>query len=205
MAKLKQLKKELKEAQRELRQNKNVDLNKELIETLQKEINVKQNLKNKGYKTKLFDKIVTKFDKYDPNIKLLDNVKYAGRNITRIRFDANKFKRYPFTISKVQEISNQLSEYMKELNLDGRIMTSMKYGDIGWRSGYFDDIGENVGLYSPADSGYEIKTVPKIDSFVVYAYFKPSARGGDDFHNDCLYNCLMDTIWRINKYRKYFK
>jgi hypothetical protein len=89
---------------------------------------------------------------------------------------------------------------MKELNLDGKMMTSMKYGELSWRSGYFDAIGEEVGLFSPVDSNIDMKTEPSIESFVVYAYFKPRAVGGNDKNNDCLYNCLSEMIFRINDY-----
>ena len=201
MTKLKELKKELKVALREIRKNRNVNENKDLAEILEKEIKIKENLKKKGYKTNTLNKILDKFQKYEPNAKLLDSVKYAGRNITRIRFDANKFKRHPFTVQQVQKLSNDITEYMKELYLDGKLMSTMKYGKLGWRSGYFDKIGEDVRLFNPADSGFELKADPKIDSFVVYTYFKPNAAGGnDDDNNDCLYNCLSEMIIRINEY-----
>jgi len=195
MSKFRLLKKQLKEAKREIRNNINVDLNKELVKSLIQEIKVRENLKAKGYSTTLFSKITKKFKKYNPDIKLLDNVNYAGKNITRIRFDSKT----PYAIDEIQTVSNKLSKYLQEKEVDGRLMTTMNYGKLGWRSGYFDDIGDDVKLYNPADSGIEMG-IPKITTFIVYAYFKQKPVGGNDKNNDCLYNCLSEMIVRISDY-----
>ena len=89
MSSIKELKKEIKTVEKEIRKNKSVKDNKELLEILRSEIKLKENLRTKGYKTKTLNKIKDKFEKYDPQIKLLDNVKYVGNKIMRIRFDRN--------------------------------------------------------------------------------------------------------------------
>jgi hypothetical protein len=70
MTKLSQLKKDLENTKKDIRKNKNVEINKELAESLQTEIKIKENLRTKGYKTKIFNKIEKKFEEYDPKIKL---------------------------------------------------------------------------------------------------------------------------------------
>lgn len=197
MSSLKQLKKELKQAEKDIRRNRSVKDNKELAEILRNEIKIKENLRTKGYKTKTINNILQKFEKYEPKLKMLDNVKYVGNKIMRFRFDRNQFNGGSFTIKEVQTISNKMSDYMKKKGLNGKIMSSMNYGILGWRSGYFSGIGENVRLYTPADSGIEIEIIPQIKSFVLYTVIKPRAQGGNDLFNDCLYNCLSEYIVNI--------
>lgn len=200
MSTLKELKKELKQVEKDLKKNKSVNDNKELREILRNEIKLKENLRTKGYKTKTLNKIMNKFEKYDPQIKLLDNVKYVGNKIMRIRFDRNQFNGGSFTLKEVEQISNKMSNYMKNKNLNGKIMTAMHYGILGWRSGYFSKIGDDVELYSPVDSGIDIEIIPQIKSFVIYSVIKPRAVGGNDHFNDCLYNCLREVIINLNDY-----
>ena len=57
MSNLKVLRKELKEAKKDLKKNKTSQDLKDLIGILEKEIKLKENFKSKGYKTSLFDKI----------------------------------------------------------------------------------------------------------------------------------------------------
>ena len=197
MTTLKDLKKELKLVEKDIKKNKSVKDNKELAEILRTEIKLKENLRTKGYKTKTLNKILQKFDKYEPDAKLLDNVKYVGNKIMRFRFDRTKFNGGSFSKKLVQKISNDMSKYMRKRGLDGKIMTSMRYGDLGWRSGYFSNIGDNISLYNPADSGIEMDELPTIQSFVIYTVMKPKAQGGNDLFNDCLYNCLSQYIINV--------
>lgn len=195
MTKLKTLKKELKEVEKDIRRNKgDKDLNKDLRESLREEIKLKENLRQKGYKTKTFNSIEKKFEKYEPKIKLLDNVKYVGNKVMRIRFDRDKYNGNSFTEKEVKKISDEMSAYMEKKGLKGKIMTSMNYGVLGWRSGYFSDIGDDVRLYNPADSHINMEIVPQIKSFVVYSVIKQNPAGGNDIFNDCLYNCLKDVL-----------
>lgn len=197
MTKLKELKKDLKEAKKELKRGININDNKDLIEILHKEIRIKENLKKKGYKTKLLDKVIKKFDNYDIDAKFLDSVIYAGKNITRFRFDYDKYKQDPFSVKQVQKISNKMSKYLNELGLNGKLMTTMHYGSLGWRPGHFDKIGEDTRLYYP---DYIDMDEPPIRSFIIYTFFKQNPAGGNDFNNDCLYNCLSEYIVLLKSY-----
>ena len=68
-----------------------VEFEKDLKEIVVNERRIKKHLKSKNYSKKILNKISKKIDKYDAKIKLLDNIKYIGHKILRIRFDANKF------------------------------------------------------------------------------------------------------------------
>lgn len=203
MSKTKTLKKEIKQIKKEIKQKKNVQMNKELLEVLENELNAKLHLKEKGHKTSVFDKITDKFEEYSPQIKYLDNIKYRGNKVLRIRFDEDKFdNKQKYTVKKVQKISNKLSEYLNDKGVSGLILTSMLYGKLGWRSGYFDDIGDDVKLYEPTDSGLEVAQPDNIKSFVSYVIIKPKNEGGDDINNDCLYIVLNKLIYNFDKYFK---
>ena len=131
----------------------------------------------------------------------LDNVKYVGHKIVRYRFDRNKYNGESFSIKEIQNISNDMSQYLDKKNINGKILTSMQYGNLGWRSGKFTDIGDDdVRLYTPADSNIELKTVPKVKSFVIYSVINPKAEGGNDIFNDCLYNGVKYTNWKKFNY-----
>ncbi len=61
MSNLKVLRKELKEAKKDLKKNKTSQDLKDLIGVLKNEIKLKENIKSKGLKTSLLDKINKKF------------------------------------------------------------------------------------------------------------------------------------------------
>lgn len=204
MSILKKLKKELKEAKKELKQNKNVNDNKDLIVVLENEIKLKENFKAKGYKSKIMDKIITKFEDYDINARFLNNVRYAGNNIVSFRFDASKYNGGAYSKSKLLKVSNKLSSYMAKKGIDGKIMTTIKHPLYNWKSGYFTDIGNDIDIYDPTNY-YDIEPDEdniKYDSFIMYAVIKPKAEGGNDIHNDCLYNCLKYYLFDIEKFFK---
>lgn len=199
MPTLKELKKQIKQAEKAIKKNELVDLNKDLKEELQKELNLKRNLRAKGYRARTISKILKKFHKYKPDAKLLDNVKYVGNKIMRFRFDKGKNDK-PYTIEEIQKISDKMSKYLEKKDINGKLMSSMNYGKLGWRSGYFANIGDEVELYNPADSGVEYTNTPDVRSFVIYTVMKPKAHGGNDHFNDCLYNSLHKMIVNLEEY-----
>ena len=203
MPTLKTLKKELKEAKKDLKKNKTSQDLKDLIDVLEKDIKIKENIKAKGYKSTLNDKIEKKFDEYDPQIKLLDNVKYVGHKILRIRFDASKYNGGDYSKNKVLNISKKMSQYLNEKGITGKLMTTIKHPDYNWRSGYFETIGgKNITLYDPSRyyNGIADPDDIKYSSFIMYVVMKPNAQGGNDIYNDCLYNCLEYMIFDFHKF-----
>ena len=120
------------------------DLERDLRELEKNEKKIKKHLKSKNYSKKLLSKITDKLDKYNPQVKLLDNIKYVGHQILRVKINADKFENKFYSRNKIQKIGNDLSKYLQKKGGNGKIMTSIKYPDIGWRSGYFTDIGEDT-------------------------------------------------------------
>lgn len=154
---------------------------------------LRENYRAKGYRaSKMEAKIDKVFGKYNPEIKLLDNIKYVGHKVIRIKVDESKSKKY--NIKDVVALGNKFSQYMDKKKVRGKLMTSIVYGDLGWRSGYFTNIGDDIKLYSHADSGIEMDEPQNIRSFVFYMVLKPRNAGGNDKFNDCLYNCLRQLL-----------
>ena len=173
-----------------------VEFEKDLKEIVVNERRIKKHLKSKNYSKKILNKISKKIDKYDAKIKLLDNIKYIGHKILRIRFDANKFNNNTlYTRQKIQKISNDLSQLLYRKGIAGKLLTSINFPDLGWRSGYFSNIGDNVRLYVPQDSDIVADDPDYFNNFVVYISLAPGNAGGNDKFNDCLYNCLYYYLY----------
>lgn len=167
------------------------DFERDLKEIEDNERRIKKHLKSKNYSKKLLEKISNRLNKYDPKIKLLENIKFGNNKILRIRFDANKYNNNTFYTRKaIQRIGDDLSEYLDRKGIKGKLMTSINFPDLGWRSGYFSDIGDEVRLYTPQDSDLVADDPTSFNNFVMYISMAPNDVGGNDKYNDCLYNCL---------------
>ena len=158
-----------------------VEFEKDLKEIQDNEKRIKKHLKSKNYSKKILKKISKKVDKYDAKIKLLDNIKFIGHKILRIRFDANKFNNNTlYTRQKIQKISNDLSQLLYRKGIQGKLLTSINFPDLGWRSGYFSNIGDHVRLYVPQDSDIVADDPDYFNNFVVYVSLFPGNAGGND-------------------------
>jgi len=170
------------------------------------EKNIKDTFRARGYSSKKLNKYIEKkLGVYEPSIKKIDNLVYAGKDIIRIKFDENKFEKRHFSLSKVQKISDEFTKYLEHKGVTGKMMTSLIYGDLGWKSGKFKDIGDEVDLYDP-DRYYDNNNIDKpknVKSFSMYiALGQKQNAGGNDAHNDCLYNCLKYFIFDVEKFFK---
>lgn len=184
----------------------NEKLEYDLAEMKKDEKNVKNTFRAKGYSSKKLNKYIEKkLGAYDPSIKKINNLVYAGKDIIRIKFDEDKYEKRHFSLNKIQKISDEFTKYLQQKGVTGKLMTSLVYGDLGWKSGKFKDIGEDVDLYDP-DRYYDNNNINKpknVSSFSMYiALGNKQNAGGNDIHNDCLYNCLKYFIFDLEKYFK---
>ena len=76
-------------------------------------------------------------------------------------------------MSRIKKIGNELTEKLNKYNVNGKLMTTVNYGDLGWKSGYFSDIGNEVRIYTPQDSRLEYEIPKSFDSFVFYISLNP--------------------------------
>jgi len=166
---------------------------------------IKKIIKKRGYKYTKIDKYIDKkLGKYAPKQIYIKNLKYAGKEIVAIKFDKNKLLDTNFTIKKIQKIGDDFTQYLQRKGVNGKMMITTLYGDLGWRSGELRDIGEDVYLYDP-DDYYDNNNIEKpknIKSFYMFIKLGNKAQGGNDKHNDCLYNCLEKYIFDLERYFK---
>ena len=180
-------------------------LEKELKHQKENKVNLKSVIRNKGYKYKKMNKYIEGIlGKYEPKIQFIKNLVYNGKDIISIRLNEDKYENRYFTVKKVKELSNELSKKLKEKKVNGKIMSSIVYGDLGWKSGYFKDIGSDIRLYDP-NQLYNLEVnypEPKhIPSFNIYvALGSRDVGGNDNNNNDCLYYCLKYFIYNIEDY-----
>jgi hypothetical protein len=185
----------------------NEQLEADLKEMEAHEKAIKQVVREKGYKYKKITKYINSiFGNDDPNIKYIKNLKYNGKDLISIRINDNKYENRFYTIKKIKRLSEKLSNKLLKKGVQGKMMTSLLYGDLGWKSGYLKTFGEAIKLYDP-NILYNMATPydePKeIKSFNIYiALGNRDIGGDDDFNNDCLYNCLKYYIFNIEDYFK---
>jgi hypothetical protein len=169
---------------------------------------LKQTMKSKGYNSKKLTKYINKIvGRYEPQIKYIKNlVSHSGKDLLSIRINEDKYENRHFTIKKIKEISNKLSNYLNNKNVNGKTMTALLYGNLNWKSGYLRNFGEDTILYDP-NQLYNLE-VPyeepdSIKSFNIYiALGSRDIGGSDDKLNDCLYNCLKYFVFNIEDYYK---
>jgi len=171
---------------------------------------LKTTARTKGYSSKALNKIINKdLEKYEPTVTALKNTRYHGKDVISIRIDQDKYStnNRKFTIKNIQKISDSLSKELKENNINGNIMTSLRYGNLNWKSGYMREIGDEVKMYDPnelynLDTPYQIPdSIPAFNIYVALGD-RNRAQGGNDEYNDCLYTCLKYYVFNIEDYFK---
>lgn len=156
----------------------------------------KHAINSTGHKSKKINKYINEIlGKYKPNVRHLKHIKYDNKDMIAIGFDKGNY-----TMEGIQTLSDKFSKYLEKKGVIGQMMTTLLYGNMGWRSGYLRDFGEDVELYDP-DIYYDNNDIPKpdkIDAFYMFVKLGNKPVGGDDDKfNDCLYKCLKYYIFDI--------
>lgn len=157
---------------------------------------VQKAIRARGYKSKKVNKYINKIlGSYTPSVRHLKHVRYDQKDIIAIGFDKGNY-----SLKKIQSLSDKFSQYLQSKGLTGDMMTTLLYGNMGWRSGYLRAFGDEVELYDP-DIYYDnanFEKPGKIDAFYIYVKLGNKPVGGfDDKYNDCLYRCLKYYIFDI--------
>lgn len=215
--KTKSMKEEIRKAKAEILQNINIDLNKELINMYKNELNMKKKLKSKDYSKSTYKIIRNIIGEYEEDnevlVRQIDNIKYRQfTDILSISFSSKKH--YFYVVNTVKKMANKISKDFAENELNGLMICTVRC-ELEYRSGYLVNIGEDVEIYNPADSGFDFVDISKIDSFILYVFVGKkalNAGGYDDKHNDCLYNAIKKFYYDITKhfptpdsFKKYLK
>ena len=185
----------------------NEQLEADLKEMKDNEKAVKTVVKDKGYSYKKITKYINKVLPDDePIIKHIKNLRYSGKDLISIRINADRFENRDYTLKRIKKLSQKLSNKLLKEGVKGKMMTSLLYGELGWKSGYLRNFGDDVKFYDP-NVLYNMATPygepDHIDSFNIYiALGNRDVGGDDDKFNDCLYNCLKYYIFNIEEYFK---
>ena len=190
--------------------NKEMDEELKQISSLEKPF--KKNFKAKGYKKSKYNKIIKKMtllSGVEPESKFYTYLKYKGNEVMSFKFNGS------FSKEKIRLITNQMSEYLKSKNINGKITSSLFYDEISWRSSQFSNIGNEVELFDSTYNGtVQNKEQKKFKKFVLYLIIDSKIEveeeepeqaqaimGADYNNNDCLYNCLEFILMKKNPFK----
>ena len=164
------------------------DLDKELEEMNKNEGKINKSFESNKYDNKFLAKLEKHLSDDSPNIVFYDKIKCRGNNVIGINFTSDKFAKRHYSRKKIDDIGNDLSNFLQEEGIQGTISNSLLFNS-GWRSGYFSEIGQEV-ILADMKKYMEFYEEPKeYKKFQLYLILKPKPEGGNDkFNNDCLYH-----------------
>ena len=165
------------------------EFERDLEEILRNENKVNETLEKTNYNNEIFKRLEKELSSSEPTIQFYDKIKYRGTSVIGLNFSANKYQNRFYSRTKINEIGNKISKFLQDEGVSGTLSNALLF-PFGWRSGMFSDIGEPVVL-GDVQRYLEFYEEPKrYDQFQFYLMLKPKAEGGNDYNNDCLYNCL---------------
>lgn len=89
-------------------------------------------------------------------------IDYHGKPVVQANFSGK------FTKQEIREYAQKQSDKFKTEGKKGMISVALEY-DNGWKSGYISSFGDNISLYSLADSGDDVAEEQEyFDNFVIY-------------------------------------
>lgn len=117
------------------------------------------------------------------------DIQYNGSKMVETRVEVKNWTR-----NDIKEYMKKTSNLLKKKGFNGALATAVYYDTPEiqtWRAGYFTPVGDRIKLWSPDDSG-DVRGAKQetFDTFTYYTINQFPKLGGDDPHNDCLYNAL---------------
>ena len=165
------------------------EMERDLAEINRNENRVNETLEKTNHNTEIFKKLEKELANDEPDLKFYDKIKYRGTSVIGLNFNANKYQNRFYSRAKINEIGNKISKFLQDEGVSGKLSNALLF-PFGWKSGMFNDVGENV-ILADVQRYLEFYEEPKrYDKFQFYVMLKPRAEGGNDYNNDCLYNCL---------------
>lgn len=101
---------------------------------------------------------------------LLKNVMIYGSKVLGMDFDEQDYYR----TDEIRKISQKISNDLFKDKKPAMIGVSIKYENIGWRSGKLTDVGDPVKLFNPSESDINYD-IGKILKFKLILISKPQA------------------------------
>ena len=139
-------------------------------------------------------------------INTLEANKLKDFKFSQLQLSMNKKKMIQVVVNKpnmtkddIQRIADKMSKDFSKDKANGAFSVALKY-DKGWRSGYFNDLGDDAHLFDEDvyDKGHKhhVEKQTTFNQFVFYAYEKAGFAGGASSNkNDCLYQCLHSVLF----------
>jgi len=188
----------------------NEEMQRDLEELNEHETKVKEQLEKTNHDKEIIKNLEKHLSKDEPEIVFYNKIKYRGSSLIGLNFSESKYQNRYYSRRKIDEIGNKISKFLQEEGVQGRLSNSLLF-PFGWKSGFFSDIGDDVSLAN-VERYLEFYEEPKTyKKFQFYLTLKPKAEGGNDYNNDCLYNCLhlylFDRLpWKTpEELKKYLK
>lgn len=120
-------------------------------------------------------------------------IRKLGLKYGKYPFQELIFKPGKYSRDEIKKLANELSEKWAEKGVTGYMFVSLLYPE-GWRGGSQTKIGDNVRLFTYADSDNDNPDPEYYPEFSIFIVNFNKAKGGDSIHNDCLFDCLVQLI-----------
>ena len=170
-------------------QNYNEEDQREILEMEHNDNKINEAFEKTNHNKEILKKLEKHLSTDNPILKYYDNIKYRGSSVIGLNFYAEKYMNRFYSRRKIDEIGNDISTFLQAQGVSGKLSNALLF-PFGWKSGMFTEIGENV-ILADVQRYLEFYEEPKrYDKFQFYLILKPKNEGGNDAHNDCLYNCL---------------
>ena len=138
---------------------------------------------------------INSFNNYTP-ATIVSNFRIHGSKVQKISYSGR------FTRDGIRKHMQKQADDLATDYPNYAMAIALKFDNLGWRGGDIFPIGEQVRIYDPSDSSFDDDDVGEIKQFRVFT-FKPKIKqrqGGNGDHNDCLFECLNDSLRVRNKF-----
>ena len=167
----------------------NEEMEKDLEEINRNETKINETLEKTNHNKEIINNLQKHLSKDEPVIKYYDNIKYRGSSIISFKFGENKYTNRFYSRDKIDKIGREMSKFLQDEGLSGNLSNALLF-PFGWKSGLMTQIGQDPVLADVQRYLDFYEEPKKYEKFQFYLVVKPKNEGGDDKHNDCLYNCL---------------
>ena len=179
-----------------------LEMQKDVKRMLRTEKQIKKSLKENNYSKNILNKIETHFKNDEPVINFYDKIKYRGTSVIGLNFHSDKYRNRFYSRNKINKIGNDLSTFLADNGVHGKLSNALDF-PFGWKSGMFNNIGEDV-ILADVDRYLEFYEEPKYyNHFQFYLILNSRPEGGSDHKfNDCLFDCLHLYLYDRNPWDK---
>ena len=117
-------------------------------------------------------------------------VQIKGHNVLQIKINKNLMDR-----ATIEKLSQDVSNEMNKLNINGTIYTTLKYNEHKYRSGNASRFGQKIQLFRAITYNFEEEEDDDQEYFNCFSMYliegnKPEGGATNDDNNNCFYECI---------------